>query len=75
MHLVLIIISVSELFFVGSTIASQSFQFFQTYLVISAIYLFLTFTITRIFNLIEKNIEGPENYNMMANQVQVGGDK
>ena len=72
---VLSIISVSELFFVGSTIASQSFQFFQTYLVISAIYLFLTFTITRIFNLIEKNIEGPENYNMMANQVQVGGDK
>lgn len=75
---VLSIISVSELFFVGSTIASQSFQFFQTYLVISVIYLFLTFTITRIFNLIEKHIEGPENYNMMANQVQVGtqeGDK
>ena len=47
-------------------------------LVISVIYLFLTFTITRIFNLIEKHIEGPENYNMMANQVQVGkqeGDK
>lgn len=75
---VLSIISVSELFFVGSTIASQSFQFFQTYLVISVIYLFLTFTITRIFNLIEKHIEGPKNYNMMANQVQVGtqeGDK
>lgn len=75
---VLSIISVSELFFVGSTIASQSFQFFQTYLVISVIYLFLTFTITRIFNLIENHIEGPENYNLMANQVQVGkqeGDK
>lgn len=72
---VLSIISVSELFFVGSTIASQSFQFFQTYLVISAIYLFLTFTITRIFNAIEKHIEGPKNYNLMANQVQVGQDK
>ena len=50
----------------------------QNILVISVIYLFLTFTITRIFNLIEKHIEGPENYNMMANQVQVGkqeGDK
>lgn len=69
---VLSIISVSELFFVGSTIASQSFQFFQTYLMISAIYLVLTFSITRIFNLIEKKLQGPKNYNLMANQVQVG---
>jgi len=69
---VLSIISVSELFFVGSTIASQSFEFFQTYLMISAIYLMLTFSITRIFNLIEKKLQGPKNYNLMANQVQVG---
>lgn len=69
---VLSIISVSELFFVGTTIASQTFQFFPTYLMISAIYLVLTFTITRIFNLIEKRLEGKKNYNLMANQVQVG---
>ncbi|WEV51235.1 ABC transporter substrate-binding protein/permease [Lactobacillus sp. ESL0731] len=69
---VLSIISVSELFFVGSTIASQSFKFFPTYLTISAIYLILTFTITRIFNLIEKHLDGNQNYNLMANQIQVG---
>lgn len=69
---VLSIISVSELFFVGTTIASQSFQFFQTYFVISIIYLIMTFTITRIFNWIEKQLEGSRNYNLMANQVQVG---
>jgi putative lysine transport system permease protein len=69
---VLSIISVSELFFVGTTIASQSFQFFQTYFVISMIYLIMTFTITRIFNLIEKKLAGSRNYNLMANQVQVG---
>lgn len=69
---VLSIISVSELFFVGTTIASQTFQFFPTYLMISAIYLVLTFTITRIFNFIEKRLEGKKNYNLMANQVQVG---
>lgn len=68
---VLSIISVSELFFVGTTIASQSFQFFQTYLVISGIYLILTFSITRIFRIIEKHLEGPKNYNLMANQLQV----
>lgn len=69
---VLSIISVSELFFVGTTIASQTFKFFPTYLTISAIYLILTFTITRIFNLIEKHLQGNKNYNLMANQVQVG---
>lgn len=68
---VLSIISVSELFFTGSTIAGQNFQFFQTYLTISLIYLVLTFTITRIFRVIEKRLEGPTNYNLMANQLQV----
>ncbi|WEV70971.1 ABC transporter substrate-binding protein/permease [Lactobacillus sp. ESL0785] len=72
---VLSIISVSELFFVGTTIASQTFKFFPTYLTISVIYLILTFTITRIFNLIEKHLEGSKNYNLMANQVQVVGSK
>ncbi len=72
---VLSIISVSELFFVGSTVASQTFKFFPTYLTISAIYLILTFTITRIFNLIEKHLQGSKNYNLMANQVQVGTPK
>ncbi|BDR59859.1 ABC transporter substrate-binding protein/permease [Lactobacillus xylocopicola] len=69
---VLSIISVSELFFVGTTVASQTFKFFPTYLTISAIYLILTFTITRIFNLIERRLAGNKNYNLMANQVQVG---
>lgn len=72
---VLSIISVSELFFVGTTIASQTFQFFPTYLMISAIYLVLTFTITRIFNFIERRLEGKKDYNLMANQVQVGSPK
>lgn len=67
---VLSIISVSELFFTGSTIAGQNFQFFHTYLTISLIYLVLTFTITRIFAVIERKIEGPTNYNMKANQLQ-----
>lgn len=72
---VLSIISVSELFFVGTTIASQTFEFFPTYLSISVIYLILTFTITRIFNLIERKLDGNKNYNLMANQIQVGTPK
>ncbi len=72
---VLSIISVSELFFVGTTVASQTFEFFQTYFIISMIYLILTFSITRIFNLIERKLEGPKNYNLMANQIQVEDPK
>lgn len=68
---VLSIISVSELFFTGSTIAGQNFQFFHTYLVICVIYLILTFTITRILRLVERRLDGPQNYNVMANQDQV----
>lgn len=72
---VLSIISVSELFFVGSTIASQTFQFFPTYLMISVIYLVLTFTVTEIFNFIEKKLIGDKNYNLNTNQIQVGTAK
>lgn len=69
---VLSIISVSELFFVGTTVASQTFEFFPTYFIISVIYLILTFSITRIFNLIERRLAGPKNYDLMGNQLQVG---
>lgn len=68
---VLSIISVTELFFNGQTIAGQTYQFFQSFFVISIIYLFLTFTITRILKFIERKMAGPKNYNLMANQIQV----
>lgn len=68
---VLSVISVSELFFTAETIAGQNFQFFHTYLTVSAIYLIMTFTISRLFRLIEKRMAGPKNYNVMNNQMQV----
>ncbi|BDR56555.1 ABC transporter permease subunit [Xylocopilactobacillus apis] len=68
---VLSIISVTELFFNGQTIAGQTYQFFQSFFVISIIYLFLTFTVTQILKFIERKMAGPKNYNLMANQLQV----
>jgi putative lysine transport system permease protein len=68
---VLSIISVSELFFTSETIAGQNFQFFHTYLVVCLIYLILTFTISRLFRIIEKHLDGPKDYNVMTNQMQV----
>src|SRR4051794_5445854 len=68
---VLNVISVSELFFTSNTIAGANFRFFETFFITSVIYLVLTFTVTRILRFIERKMEGPENYNLVGNQMQV----
>lgn len=68
---VLSIISVTELFFNGQTIAGQTYQFFQSFFVISLIYLFLTFTITQILHVIERKMAGSSTYKLNSNQMQV----
>lgn len=45
---VLNVISVVELYFSGNTIATQTYQYFQTFTIIAVIYFVLTFTVTRI---------------------------
>ncbi|KRN24454.1 ABC-type amino acid transport signal transduction system [Lacticaseibacillus camelliae DSM 22697 = JCM 13995] len=72
---VLSVISVSELFFSAETVAGQNFQFFHTYLVVAGIYLLLTFTISRLFRLVEKRMDGPKDYDLMTNQMQVDTPK
>lgn len=68
---VLNVISVSELFFATKSVAGVNFMYMETYLVTAMIYLVLTFTITRILRLVEKKMDGPENYNLTGNQMQV----
>ena len=68
---VLSVISVSELFFQGKTIAGQTLQIYPTYFIISLIYLFLTFSITRLLRSVEKRMDGKSNYIPYANQDQV----
>ncbi|MDR0614928.1 MAG: ABC transporter substrate-binding protein/permease [Lactobacillales bacterium] len=68
---VLNVISVVELYFAGNTVATQNFQYFQTFTIIALIYFVMTFTITRILRLIEKKIDGQTNYLPYANQMQV----
>lgn len=59
---VLSIISVTELFFQGKSAAGANYMFFQTYFIICVIYFVLTFTVTRILRLVEKKLDGPDNY-------------
>ncbi|MDR3156302.1 MAG: ABC transporter substrate-binding protein/permease [Lactobacillales bacterium] len=68
---VLNVISVVELYFSGNTVATQNFQYFQTFTIIAVIYFVMTFAVTRILRLIEKKIDGPTDYLPYANQMQV----
>ena len=68
---VLNVISVSELFFTANSIAGANFRFFETFIIASLIYLVMTFTVTRILRYMERKIEGPDNYNLAGNQMQV----
>ena len=65
---VLNVIGFTELFFYGKSIVLSTYQTFETYLVIAAIYFVLTFTITRILRLIEKKMDGKKDYQIMGSQ-------
>ena len=54
---VLNVISVVELYFAGNTVATQTYQYFQTFFVIAAIYFVLTFTVTRILRYVERRLD------------------
>lgn len=58
---VLNVISVVELYFSGNTVATQTYQYFQTFFIIAVIYFILTFTVTRILRYVEKRFD-QDNY-------------
>lgn len=68
---VLNVISVVELYFSGNTVATQTYQYFQTFTVIAIIYFILTFTVTRILRMVEKRFD-MDTYTTGANQMQTG---
>lgn len=68
---VLNVISVTELYFQTKSVAGSTFKYFETFFVACVLYFIMTFTITRILRYIERKIDGPENYIMYANQMQV----
>lgn len=65
---VLNVISVTELFFQAKSAAGTYFRYFETYFIIALIYLVLTFSITRILRLIERKMDGPDNYMIHGSQ-------
>lgn len=68
---VLNVISVTELYFQTKSITGITFTYYEPFLVACILYFVMTFSVTRILRFIERKIDGPENYIMYANQMQV----
>ena len=68
---VLNVIAVTELYFQTKSVAGNNFRYFESFFIASVIYFVMTFTVTRILRLIEKKLDGPSNYIMSGNQMQV----
>lgn len=56
---VLNVIMVSELFYISNSIASSTYKIFQTFVITSLIYLFLTTIATLILRMVERKLDGP----------------
>ena len=65
---VLNVIGFTELFFYAKTIVLNTYQTFETYLVVAVVYFILTFTITRILRIVEKKMDGKKNYTVLGSQ-------
>ena len=65
---VLNVISVSELFFVRKAAAGTYARYFEAFFVTAVIYLFLTFTVTRLLRLAEKKLDGGKSYTICGSQ-------
>ena len=68
---VLNVISLTELYYQTKSIAGNNFRYFEAFFVTCIMYFIMTFTVTRILRFIERKLDGPDNYIMAGNQMQV----
>lgn len=68
---VLNVIGVTELYFQTKSVSGNNFKYFESFFVACVLYFVMTFTVTRVLRFIEKRLDGPDNYIMMGNQMQV----
>ena len=65
---VLNVMGVTELYYFAGIIKRESFQTFQTYLVVCVIYFILTFSVTRLLRLIEKKLQITDSFVICGSQ-------
>ena len=59
---VLNVIAVKELFMAAKTVGGNYYKYFESYLVIAAIYFVLCFVFNKLFNFIEKKMADKADY-------------
>ncbi|HML38668.1 MAG TPA: amino acid ABC transporter permease [Bacillota bacterium] len=65
---VLNVIAVTELYFAAKSVAGTYYKFFETYLIICAIYFVLTFTMSRLLQVLGRVLEGSRNYELILDE-------
>ncbi len=65
---ILNVIAVTELYFAAKSVAGTYYRYFETYLIISAIYFVLTFIMSRLLNILNKVLEGSRNYELILDE-------
>lgn len=65
---VLNVIAVTEMYFAARTITGTYYKFFETYIIICAIYFVVTFTVSRLLKVLEKLLAGKSNYELIAEE-------
>ena len=65
---VLNVISVTELFFISKSVAGTYSRYYEVFIVTSVIYFFLTFTLSTFLKMLEKRIDGPQNFEFLEEQ-------
>ncbi|ABO50747.1 amino acid ABC transporter membrane protein, PAAT family [Desulforamulus reducens MI-1] len=68
---VLNVISVTELFFQTKSVAGNNFRYFESFFVACIIYFIMTYTVTRILRYFERKLDGPDDYILCGNQMQL----
>lgn len=61
---VLNVIAVQELFMAAKTVGGNYYKYFESYLVIAVIYFVLCFVFNKLFKLIEKRMQGKNDYTL-----------
>ena len=61
---VLNVIGTVELYFTAKTVAGAYYTYFQSFTIAMVIYFIMTFTCSSILRLIEKKMDGPDNYDL-----------
>jgi len=69
---VLNVISVTELYFMTRSIRGAIYRTYEPFLVCAVIYLFLTFTISRLLRIVERKLDGPKDYTVLQSSTMPG---